>query len=209
MPEFSQPPPTPSHIEGMATLKTLDGLNAELNMLSGFKPDDRAVLLFIQRGGQGSEGELLLIEKKRGLGGGKVNGPGGKLEKGESFVQAAIRECEEEVGLTPHDPELRGCLYFPFANGYKIYAEVFWAYSFSGEPVETDEAKPFWCSVNSIPYERMWSDDRLWLPHAVLGHHFSGYFLFDGDSLIHGQIQFTTNARPVSQGRGSAPDNGL
>lgn len=35
--------------------------------------------MFVVRGG-----EILLIEKKRGHGAGKVNGPGGKIDPGES-----------------------------------------------------------------------------------------------------------------------------
>ncbi len=192
---------TPSH--------DLDTLNTSLAELSHFSPDDRAVLLYIQRDSiqpdaaqrapaqrattqpaPAAASELLLIEKKRGLGAGKVNGPGGKLEQGESFVQATIRECGEEIGLTPHNVEIRGRLYFSFTDGYTLYAEVFWAYHFSGELIETDEAKPFWCPVQNLPYDRMWFDDRIWLPHALAGNKFSGYFLFDDDRLIHSQVQY-------------------
>ncbi len=33
--------------------------------------------------------------------------PGGKVEQGETFTQAAIRECEEEAGLTIREDQLR------------------------------------------------------------------------------------------------------
>jgi 8-oxo-dGTP diphosphatase len=59
-------------------------------------PTERAVLCFVRR-----DGELLLIRKKRGLGAGKVNGPGGRIEDGESAEQAAVRETFEEVGVRP------------------------------------------------------------------------------------------------------------
>jgi len=62
----------------------------------GWKPQERGVLCFIVK-----EGKILLIEKKRGLGAGKVNGPGGRIEKGETEEQAAARETQEEVGITP------------------------------------------------------------------------------------------------------------
>ena len=52
------------------------------------------MILFVLDGDQ-----ILLIDKKRGLGHGKVNGPGGRLEPGESAYQAAVRETREEVGL--------------------------------------------------------------------------------------------------------------
>jgi 8-oxo-dGTP diphosphatase len=52
---------------------------------STWTPRDRAVLLFVIRGGQ-----ALLIRKKRGLGAGKINAPGGRIEAGESPEEAAV-----------------------------------------------------------------------------------------------------------------------
>ena len=47
--------------------------------------------------------------------------------------------------------------------------------------METDEAKPFWCSTNEIPYGRMWADDEQWMPRLLAGEKFRGWFEFDGD----------------------------
>jgi len=41
-------------------------------------PKERGTLCFVLQ-----EGRILLIEKKRGLGAGKVNGPGGRIEPGD------------------------------------------------------------------------------------------------------------------------------
>ena len=49
-------------------------------------------LLFVIRAGQ-----ILLIHKKRGLGAGKINGPGGRLHLGESPLHGAVREVKEEL----------------------------------------------------------------------------------------------------------------
>jgi 8-oxo-dGTP diphosphatase len=46
-----------------------------------WKPTDRATLLFVV---DRPNGRILLIEKKRGLGAGKVNGPGGRIDEGET-----------------------------------------------------------------------------------------------------------------------------
>jgi len=43
--------------------------------------------------------KILMIFKKRGQGKGLWNFPGGKVEKGETVLSAATRECQEETGL--------------------------------------------------------------------------------------------------------------
>lgn len=147
----------------------------------GWVPHDRATLVFVVRGGQ-----ILLIRKKRGLGAGKINGPGGKLDPGETFLACAIREVEEELGVTPLSPEERGLLRFQFINdgGYGLEVRVFVAAGCSGEPRETSEAIPVWTPLGRIPYDEMWADDRLWLPLLLMGRHVQGRFVYDGDSMI-------------------------
>ena len=61
---------------------------------SSWIPTVKATLLFIWKGDQ-----LLLIRKKRGLGAGKINAPGGKIDPGETPLQAAERELLEELGV--------------------------------------------------------------------------------------------------------------
>lgn len=145
---------------------------------SGSPPRERAVLCFILQGGR-----VLLIEKKRGLGAGKVNGPGGRLEPGETPVQAAVRETEEEVGLTPWDLREAGQLYFQFADGHSIHCTVFTAGSATGTMGETAEAVPFWEEWGKIPFDRMWADDAHWFPALLAGEYFRGYFTFEGDRM--------------------------
>ena len=54
-----------------------------------WQPRQYANLCFIVK-----DGRVLLIRKKRGLGAGKINAPGGKLESGETALGAAIRETQ-------------------------------------------------------------------------------------------------------------------
>jgi 8-oxo-dGTP diphosphatase len=151
---------------------------------NNWTPVDNAVICFIKTGGH-----VLLIRKKRGLGSGKINGPGGRLESGETPQQAAIRETHEEVGLTMLDPEPRAELSFAFADGYALFATVFIASRYRGTLVETPEAEPFWCRLERIPYDRMWSDDYLWLPHVLGGHYVTGRFVFDGDTMLEEEVE--------------------
>ena len=46
------------------------------------------------------DNRVLLGMKKRGFGVGKWNGFGGKLEPGETVLEAAAREVKEECGFT-------------------------------------------------------------------------------------------------------------
>jgi len=144
-----------------------------------WKPTEYANLCFIMRGGQ-----ILLIRKKRGLGAGKINGPGGRLEKGETALAAAVRETQEEIGVTPTGLEQMGELFFQFLDGYKLHVAVFAASDCRGELCETDEATPLWTDIASIPYNEMWEDDAIWLPLLLERRKFRGYFVFDGDKLL-------------------------
>lgn len=140
---------------------------------------EKAVLCFIR-----SEGKLLLIHKKTGLGRGKINAPGGRIEPGETAAQAAVRECCEETGITPSAVTAAGELNFYFCGGYSLKGYVFTATAFDGEMTETEEAAPFWCAEAEIPYDKMWEDDRYWLPKLLAREPFDGYFLLKKETLL-------------------------
>lgn len=148
-----------------------------------WEPGVRANLLFILR-----EEKILLIRKKRGFGAGKINGPGGKIDPGETALESALRETFEELGIRPRGAEQHGELHFQFRDGFSLHCAVFRADDYEGEPRETDEAIPFWTPLDQIPYDEMWADDRHWLPLLIRGAHFDGYFEFDGEELLHRKI---------------------
>jgi 8-oxo-dGTP diphosphatase len=150
---------------------------------SRWEPTERAVLCFVRDGDS-----LLLIHKKTGLGAGKVNAPGGRIDPGETAEDAAIREVREEVHVEASGLTKAGELHFQFADGYALHGTVFFASAHSGEPRETREADPFWCPVGEIPYEKMWEDDRHWLPLALAGRPFRAFFVFDGDRMLSRRI---------------------
>lgn len=147
-------------------------------------PRERANLCFIVKGER-----VLLIRKKRGLGAGKINGPGGKIELGETAIESAIRETQEEVGVTPLGVEERGVLHFQFSDGYSLHCTVFIAGDFAGEPIETVEATPIWFPLAGIPFEEMWADDRHWLPQVLAGRRFNAWFIFDGEKMVSGDVR--------------------
>jgi 8-oxo-dGTP diphosphatase len=149
-----------------------------------WKAKDPATLIFVIK-----DGSILLIRKKRGLGAGKINGPGGRLEPGENPMQGAIREAQEELMITPTGLRYCGENLFQFVDGYSIHVHVFAAESYRGVPTETVEAIPIWAPVNKIPYEEMWEDDRLWLPLVLQKKRFSGRYIFDGDAMLDHAIE--------------------
>lgn len=152
---------------------------------STWVPNMVANLVFIAR-----EGEVLLIHKKTGLGAGKINGPGGKLEPGESAIEAAVREVEEELHITPRNLREMGELHFDFADGLKLYCTVFLGSEFEGTPTETREAKPEWFPIAELPFDRMWPDDRYWLPQMLSGRRFRAWFRFDGETMLSREVLF-------------------
>jgi len=156
------------------------------------EPVDRAVLCFIVRAA-----DVLLIDKKRGLGAGKVNAPGGRIEPGETPEQAAVRETGEEIGVTPLGLRRCGVLWFRFTDGYSLHCIVFRASGLEGEPIETDEAKPFWAPIERLPFDRMWADDAHWLPHVIRGETFEAWFDFDGERMLDGQVVVGDGTAPV------------
>ena len=123
--------------------------------------------------------------KKRGFGHGKYNGVGGKVESGETILQATSRETEEEIGVKIMEGDLiqKAVLHFSFdgKSEWNQECHVFLAKKWKGEPVETDEMKPEWFSIDRLPFEKMWIDDPHWLPKVLSGKKLEASFTFDAD----------------------------
>ncbi len=151
-----------------------------------WKPGVRATLMFIV---DEEAGRVLLIRKKRGLGAGKINGPGGKMDPGETSLECAVRETQEELGVTALDPVKHGELWFQFVDGLALHVDVFRATRWQGEPVETPEAIPLWTSLEELPFDQMWADDRHWLAEMLVEKkNFMGRFVFDDDTMLSREV---------------------
>lgn len=54
------------------------------------------------------------------------------------------------------------------------------------------EMKPQWYPLDSIPFDKMWVDDRYWWPHLLQGRTFDAYFLLEGhDKILKHNIKLT------------------
>lgn len=127
--------------------------------------------------------------KKRSFGMGKWNGAGGKFDQaqGDKNIQdTAVRETEQEIGVKILNPEKVGLLhfYFPYKPEWDQDVHVFLIKDWTGEPIESEEMRPQWFNLNEIPYENMWSDDILWLPHILQGEKLEADFIFKEGEVI-------------------------
>jgi len=142
-----------------------------------------------------NEHSILLGLKKRGSGVGKWNGFGGKVEGNEMIEDAAIREVVEESKVIPNKLKKIGVLNFSFSQDEqkKIETHIFKIEDFSGTPMETDEMKPKWFKFAEIPFNQMWSTDRLWLQYVIDNTCFKGEFLLDNGNIIEYKINKVGN----------------
>ena len=142
----------------------------------------KVTLSFIIKGN-----EILLAMKKRGFGAGLWNGYGGKLKDGESIYDAAKREVKEEIDIDVKSMKKVGVLDFYFEGDkpdWNQQVHVFLIQEYNGEPKESEEMLPKWFKINEIPYDKMWEDDKFWLPKVIEGHSVYGRFLFGADNKL-------------------------
>ncbi|KAF8508622.1 NUDIX hydrolase domain-like protein [Hysterangium stoloniferum] len=131
-------------------------------------------------------GKILLGYKKRGFGVGLFNGFGGKVEPGETSIDAAVRELKEEAGI---DAVLIPCgtlLFYEKNQPWAHLVEVFYSNQYEGTITESEEMRPEWFSLPPelytnthrndppFPFGQMWSDVRLWLPLMITRRKFIG-----------------------------------
>eukprot|EP01083_Nonionella_stella_P058219 152564_1 len=131
---------------------------------------------------------ILLGFKKCGFGAGNYNGFGGKVEKNESILDAAKRECKEEANIDLIDCNKIGIIYFSFTYLEEVFeVHVYYSTKWKGTISETDEMKPIWFAFEDIPYDKMWKDDTFWMPYLLRSkdpEYFIGAAYFDKDNVM-------------------------
>ncbi len=129
---------------------------------------------------------VLLGYKKTGFGAGKYGGFGGKVEPGETILQATARELWEETNLQVQEQNLHFAAHltfmFPHRSIWNQIVHTYIAYHWLGEPVESREMKPAWFPLTAIPYAQMWQDCQHWLPHVLAGKCLNATFTFAADN---------------------------
>lgn len=128
------------------------------------------------------DNKILLAMKKRGFGKGKYNGVGGKLKNNETAEEAMLRETQEEINVIPTKYEKVGILEFDeYYEGEKLNLifYLYMVYEWKGSISESEEMAPFWFGIDEIPYDKMFIDDKYWLPLVLEGKKIKAHFKFD------------------------------
>lgn len=98
------------------------------------------------------DGKRILVEDRQR--GGSWCGyvmPGGHVEPGESFTEAAIRECYEETGITMLEPRLCGVKQFPRGgDGMRYIVFFFVTDHFKGECRDSEEGRVAWMDRETL-----------------------------------------------------------
>ncbi len=150
-----------------------------------------AVVCFIQK-----DDKVLLGVRKTSssnLGINRVAGLGGKLEAGETKEQALVRELQEEVGVTLTEFKERGQVTFlyPHSPAWNQDVTVYVGTKWEGELTETEETCPSWFNKSELPMDRMFTENRLWVPQVLEGQHVNAVFLFDESNQVkESRIEF-------------------
>lgn len=79
-----------------------------------------------------------------------VTFPGGHVEQGESFVEAAIREMKEETGLTVDDLKMCGIKQLFSENNEHYIVILFKTNSFTGTLRSSREGEVMWVSREEV-----------------------------------------------------------
>lgn len=75
--------------------------------------------------------------------------PGGHVEKGESFVEATIREIKEETGLTVKNLQLCGIKQFPIDHGRYIVL-LYKTNQYEGHLISSQEGEMKWIDRKNL-----------------------------------------------------------
>lgn len=144
--------------------------------------------------------QVLLGRKLRGFGAGKIMAPGGHVDDGETGAAAAIRELHEEVGVVVDPAQLshRATIDFRFPTRprWDAVVGVYVGERWTGPVQGSDELEPSWYDLDDLPFDRMWDDDRYWLPRVLRGERIDATITYDDTCSVVAEARITEVAGP-------------
>ena len=143
-------------------------------------------LIFISKGD-----EILLIKgaTNKRLWANLYNGIGGHIEQGEDVLSAAIRETEEESGLTCSQLHLVGNIMIDTNQETGISIFVFWGEYKSGSLIESLEGTLEWVKIGQLSKLPLVEDLHTLVPKAFKASQentifFARYYYDEADRLV-------------------------
>lgn len=120
----------------------------------------------------------VMIRHNRGINNGFLNFPGGKKEENESIIDCVCRETLEETGLIIKNPIEVG--YIEFIN-QNFFVYIYKSTEFEGVLKENDknEVNVFWQNAKNIPYDKMRTADKDFLPEILSGKYIKRRYFYD------------------------------
>ncbi len=126
--------------------------------------------------------------------------PGGRCDEGETIAQAALREIEEEIGLTIPESEVLGTLDdFVSRSGYRITPIVVWAENSEPLRLNADEVAfayriPLdgFVTKESVSFASIEESSRPVIKIALMGSHLhapTAAIMYQFCELLQGRIQ--------------------
>ncbi len=108
-----------------------------------------------------------------------------------------IRETQEEIGVTPTNFTKMATITFDeWVNNEEkqVIMNVFVAQSYMGK------MRPKWFNLNDIPYEKMFEDDKIWLPEVLKGNKLNAQFVFDKEfKMISSKIHIVNELENIKE----------
>ena len=138
-------------------------------------------------------GEYLMlhrVKKKADINKDKWIGIGGKFLDGESPEECALREINEETGLTVTGYRYRGIVTFVSDQWETEYMHVFTATGWTGELIECNEGVLEWIHKDQLMKLPLWAGDKLFLDliHEPDTPFFSMKLRYEGDRLAYAAL---------------------